>query len=271
MSEFDPMAAIATAEDAGDLSQGAHFEGQGAPEYESAAGGEVASTPQAIPYGRFQEVVSERNDLRARYEALNPFEPIIHTAQQLGLSPEEFAQRVFAQQQAQEQAAADPFREYLEAREIDPEYLTPGQLRAYQEDFQLRHQMQQFAWQQELQQQQQTVQYWEHQMGQVQQQFPVFRDNPELAEVLAAATFAQDPTGQMLPHVAAAMNLAIERTRTETLAYYAAGKAQDGRVPVVHGGSAPAPTAPALDYHKLSPAEREVRMESYLGALHRTP
>lgn len=272
MSEFDPMAATATAEDAAAPSQGAEVEGQGT-QAGDASGGDTPAQPQAIPYQRFNEVLTERNDLRAKYEAFSPFEPIIQTAQRLGLTPEQFAQRVFAQQQAAEaaQPQGDPFREFLEAREIDPEYLTPGQLRAYQEDFDLRQQMQQFAAQQQQQQQAQVVQYWESQMGAVQQQYPVFKDNPELSDVLAAATFAQDPTGRMLPQVAAAMNTAIERAKATTVAQYAAGKQQDATVPVVSGGSAPAPTAPQVDYHSLTADQRESRMESYLGTLHRTP
>lgn len=251
MSEFD-IAATATAE-AASPSQGAEVEGQGAPGGDQpATGGDVTSNPQSIPYDRFQEVVTERNDLRTRTAQLDPFLPLFQTAQQMGLTPDQMAQRLFLQQGQPQQPQADPLTEYLSARGFEPEFMSPEQIAAHRQDYTYQQQVRSFM---ETQAQQQAQQTWGMAVHQAVTAHPILGEDQTLRDTAVQAAFAQDPTGRTLPQVARQVAEAAERIIDARVARYAAAKTADAHFPVTAGGSSPAPVE-AVDFHNMGPAEK---------------
>ncbi len=242
VSEFDPIAATATAE-AAPSSPAVEVEGQGATQSQSpAAGSEISGGPGPVPYDRFTAINTRMQQAESQAQQYAPFAPLIEAARQAGITPEQMAQRVFAQQQQQAVAQADPdapLREFLAARGLDAEYLTQDMVAAYRQDM-LRNQ--QFDRWMADQQQQQVIGGFERSLNQVDAAHPMFKDHQDLKEFLVAATWANDQTGAQMPQLAARFDAAIERVVQARMASYVAAKTADAAFPVTAGGGAPAPT-----------------------------
>lgn len=228
----------------------------------AATGGDTpGAQPGPVPYDRFQAVVGERNGFREQlnqYQGLDPWRDTISTLQQRGLTPEVLQQLVAGGGQPSDPQAE--FRAWaVQQVGADPEFLDPFQQAMLQRQFSLEQQLGEF--QQRNQAAELTAMRAEldNEAAQAKTDFPTLQD-PEAERAAWALFSATADQGGTFRQCAELVHGMVQRQVQAELARYAAGKQQDGQVPVVTGGGAPAQYE-RPNVHDMTAAQRRAYLQ----------
>lgn len=242
------------------------------------------ATPGNVPYERFQEVVRARQELEAQlgqFQGLQAWGGAVEALGQLGYTPEQIA--AYAQSlrqgqapQAQQLTPEQQFQAWADEQGVDLYSAEPAEVRAMRAEFQVAQIRQELRQQQEAAQQAQEAQRQREYQAQVAAEIQTLTSNaqdplkdlwadPQMQTVLRVA---HEALGGQASVAAIAQQIAkpILAQQQAQLARYAAGKRQDGAVPVVAGGSAPPPVQP-VDVHRMNATQAQDTWQSALEAL----
>jgi len=231
--------------------------------------------PGPVPYERFQEAEYARQQLEEQYEPLQGWAPALQQLAELGITPEQFVARLEEVQYGGEpQWEASPemqFAEWIAAQEIDPDECTRAELLSLQSTWQHEQTLAQYQQQAQAAEQQAFRSQWHADLQSVSTHYPEF-SNPVLRDALIntyEGRFGIEPDAYQLGELAEELRGAIQTLTQSQVARYAQQKQQDALVPVVAGGSAPAPVG-ALDFHRLNPSQQQEFLESHFAAVSRS-
>lgn len=230
--------------------------------------------PEVVPYDRYEEAEFARQELEEQFGAYQGWAPALQQLEALGITPEQFTARLEEVQgggQPEWEAPAETqFSDWLEAQEIDAEECTRAELLSLQATWRQEQAVAQYQREAEAAQFQAFQTQWYADLQQVATEYPEF-GNPVLRDALIntyEGRFGVQPDAELLGSLAGELREAIQAHTSAQVARYAQQKQWDASVPVVAGGSAPAPVG-AVDFHHLNPTQQQEFLESHFAAVTR--
>jgi hypothetical protein len=230
--------------------------------------------PGGVPYDRDEEAEYARQEEAEQFGAFAGWAPALQQLEALGITPEQFAARLEEVQgggQPEWQAPQEQqFPDWLEAQEIDAEECTRAELLSLQATWRQEQAVAQYQQEAEAAQFQAFQTQWYADLQQVASEYPEF-GNPVLRDALIntyEGRFGVQPDADLLGSLAGELREAIQVHTSAQVARYAQQKQWDASVPVVAGGSAPAPVG-AVDFHHLNPTQQQEFLESHFAAVSR--
>lgn len=216
---------------------------------------------------KHREQVQQLEEQLRQYDAIKPYQELAQTLAQANLQPEQVLAQLLGTQQQAPPTAADPeaqFTNWATEQGYDVYSFSDVEYRAAQREWKADQFIQKLEAREQAAQQAEAQAQVQAEVNSALQAFPALKD-PDAQPLFLAMASQGLQAGVPVQAVAEKFNQFLERREREALARYSAGKGADSAVPVVAGGSAPAPVQ-RQNYHTLSPSQRSDLFDNYLSA-----